>query len=44
MKTTTKNRKRNDMVDYLKLVVSFTIVNDEPSLTIVNDDFLFDDR
>ena len=47
MKTTTKNRKRNDRfskrsfsktIVFIKFVVSLTIVNYEPSLTIVNDD------
>ena len=38
MKTMTKNRKRNDhffKVSFLKIVVSLTIVNGDPSITIV---------
>ena len=52
MKTTTKNRKRNDrflkrslfqkvrfkkMVVFIKIIVSLTIDNDDPSLMIVNE-------
>ena len=45
MKTMMKNRKRKErlskssfkkMVVFIKIAVSFTIVNDEPLLTIVN--------
>ena len=45
MKTTMKNRKRNDRffkwsfletIVFIKIVVSLTIVNDEPLLTIGN--------
>ena len=41
MKTTTKNRRRNDRffkLVFKMVVVSLTIVNDDPTLTIGNDD------